>query len=397
MKVEIDIHIISFVIIGICLLKNSVHSEYKVAVSSESEFVNEGDYFMAYCNIPYMGALDILDNLIVRWLHNGKPLTKYCELLSRELVLKYACNVESSGMNNISFRLMIFQLKIEDTGFLECEVMEKTRENGSVIRNDLVAKLPVPIRLREPIKSMVFVFDSSREESLTQYDSENPYRVMVLPGNYSPSCTVNGSMPLADVTIMMGDTQMPGIVGKDNNEGSQYVANETEFRDKTQTNIKCTSEVPGLPNSKMERTFQIVVRSIIMKPKITCSNDSAIVNNKRHVITCIVSGVEGVTCNKVVWQRGNNGENIYPGGYNNNNIACKEFNTSMIETTLEILQVTPEDFKVPLRVIYNDELYGIIEYDLQVPQRENSCSGKPTSIFGDIIAFYVFLYVLHLL
>ena len=37
------------------------------------------------------------------------------------------------------------------------------------------------------------------------------------------------------------------------------------FEDKTQTNIKCTSEVPGLPNSKMERTFQIVVRSIISK------------------------------------------------------------------------------------------------------------------------------------
>ena len=54
--------------------------------------------------------------------------------------------------------------------------------------------------------------------------------IKVLPGNYSPSCTVNGSMPLAEVTIMMGDTQMPGIVAKDNNEGSQYVANETEFR-----------------------------------------------------------------------------------------------------------------------------------------------------------------------
>ena len=52
----------------------------------------------------------------------------------------------------------------------------------------------------------------------------------VPPGNYSPSCTVNGSIPLADVTIMMGDTQMPGILGKDNNEGSTYVANETEFR-----------------------------------------------------------------------------------------------------------------------------------------------------------------------
>ena len=69
----------------------------------------------------------------------------------------------------------------------------------------------------------------------------------------------------------------------------------------------------------------------------------------------------------------------------------------MIETTFEILQVTPEDFKVPLRVIYNDKLYGIIEYDLQVPQRENSGSGKPTSIFGDNIAFYVYLYVIHLL
>ena len=42
----------------------------------------------------------------------------------------------------------LLDLKIEDAGFLECEVMEKIRENGTVIRNDLVAKLPVPIKIR---------------------------------------------------------------------------------------------------------------------------------------------------------------------------------------------------------------------------------------------------------
>ena len=49
----------------------------------------------------------------------------------------------------------LLDLKIEDAGFLECEVMEKIRENGTVIRNDLVAKLPVPIKIRGGFISML--------------------------------------------------------------------------------------------------------------------------------------------------------------------------------------------------------------------------------------------------
>ena len=42
----------------------------------------------------------------------------------------------------------LLDLKIEDAGFLECEVMEKIRENGTVITNDFLEKLPVPIKIR---------------------------------------------------------------------------------------------------------------------------------------------------------------------------------------------------------------------------------------------------------
>ena len=38
------------------------------------------------------------------------------------------------------------------------------------------------------------------------------------------------------------------------------------FAGNMQTNVMCSSEVPGLPNSKMERTYQVVV----MKRKNTC-------------------------------------------------------------------------------------------------------------------------------
>ena len=82
--------------------------------------------------------------------------------------------------------------------------------------------------LVEPIETMVFRFDSS---FLTQDDSDAPYRVEVPPGNYSPSCSVNGSIPLADVTITMGDTHMPGIIVEKNTmKGTLFVANKTEFK-----------------------------------------------------------------------------------------------------------------------------------------------------------------------
>ena len=58
-------------------------------------------------------------------------------------------------------------------------------------------------------------------------------------------------------------------------------------------------------------------------PKFECSNESAIVNNKRHKITCKVYGVEGIMCNKVTWQRGDDGMNYQLGNHQNINIGCQ--------------------------------------------------------------------------
>ena len=79
---------------------------------------------------------------------------------------------------------------------------------------------------------MVFKFDSSIEEYLTQDNNETPHRIYVPPGNYSPFCIVNGSNPLADVKIMNGNLKMPGerTVDLTGSPSTQYVAEAAEFK-----------------------------------------------------------------------------------------------------------------------------------------------------------------------
>ncbi|XP_078322252.1 uncharacterized protein LOC144617788 isoform X2 [Crassostrea virginica] len=351
-------------------VRDSVVSQYNVRISAVSEIVNQGDDYVAHCNIPDKGALDIIQNLQVWWFHNGKPLTSRCEMLRPELILKYSCKVLSPQAQNISLELTISDIKPEDAGNLECDVLEKIVENGKWVRDEPVAKKQVKIQMREPIKSMVFKFDSTTEEALTLDNNEAPHRMDVLPGQYSPSCTVEGSNPLADVKIMKGDVQLPGrVVDISGTSRTLFLADASEFKGNTQTNVMCSSEVPGLPNSKMERTYQIVVRK--MDPKFECSNESAIVNNKRHKITCQVYGVEGIMCNKVMWQRGDDGMNYQLGNHQNINIGCQQVDDSTLQTTLEILQVTSEDFKTPFRVVYSDRLAGTNVHQISIPQDRN--------------------------
>ena len=73
---------------------DGAHSQIKVAVSSESEFVNEGDDFVAYCNITGLRPYDIL-RIKVQWLHNGKRISDYCKLLDYDLYSKYSCRLLS--------------------------------------------------------------------------------------------------------------------------------------------------------------------------------------------------------------------------------------------------------------------------------------------------------------
>ena len=76
-------------------------------VSTVSEMVNRGDDYVAYCNIPGMGALDIIQNLKVQWLHNGQPITEYCEFCKPELTTKYSCRILSTQSKNFSLELTI--------------------------------------------------------------------------------------------------------------------------------------------------------------------------------------------------------------------------------------------------------------------------------------------------
>ena len=62
-------------------LSHSVDSEYKVSVSSVSEFVNQGDDYVIYFTIPGVGASDIMKNLKVQWVHNDKQLTNICNFI----------------------------------------------------------------------------------------------------------------------------------------------------------------------------------------------------------------------------------------------------------------------------------------------------------------------------
>ena len=86
---------------------DSVVSQFSVGVNAVSEMVNQGDDYVAYCNIPDMGALDIMQKLKVKWLHNGQPLTSLCEMLRPELATKYSCKVLLPQAHNISLELTI--------------------------------------------------------------------------------------------------------------------------------------------------------------------------------------------------------------------------------------------------------------------------------------------------
>ena len=78
---------------------------------------------------------------------------------------------------------------------------------------------------------MVFKFDSTKEEALTLDNNEAPHRMDVLPGQYSPSCSVEGSNPLAVVKIMKGDVQLPGrIVDMTGTSRTQVMAEASEFK-----------------------------------------------------------------------------------------------------------------------------------------------------------------------
>nr|XP_034309382.1 uncharacterized protein LOC105318576 isoform X2 [Crassostrea gigas] len=102
--------------------------------------------------------------------------------------------------------------------------------------------------------------------------------------------------------------------------------------------------------------------------KFKCTNACAIVNKKRHMIMCEVYDTGGISCNTILWKRGDTGENYSPGSYNNINVTCKEVTNSTIETTLGIQQVTAEYFKTSFSVIYNGPLSRTIEYHLSIPE-----------------------------
>lgn len=62
-------------------------------------------------------------------------------------------------------------------------------------------------------------------------NNEATHELEVLPGKYTPSCEVMGSVPTASIRILMGDQMMQGRVEDiDNKMGTQFVAEATEFR-----------------------------------------------------------------------------------------------------------------------------------------------------------------------
>uniref|UniRef100_A0A8W8MCJ1 Ig-like domain-containing protein n=1 Tax=Magallana gigas TaxID=29159 RepID=A0A8W8MCJ1_MAGGI len=346
-----------------------VGSEYIVNVASQSTLVNPGDKYVAYCNIPGQGALDIIQNLKLTWFHNGQALASLCEFLSSHLTQKYSCKVLSPQQNNISLELTVLNVQKADAGNLTCDVYEKIKENEQWVRDELVAIKSLAIQVREPIKSMMFRFDANKDEYLTLDNNETLHAMEVLSGKYAPSCEAIGGMPKANVQIMMGDQMMQGrIMDIENKMGTEFVADATDFRGNSQINVTCTAEVEGLPNSEMQLTYRVVVRQ--RDPKFRCTNTSAAVNNKRHKITCEVYDVDGISCNNILWKRGDTGEDYEPGSYFNINIACTEVTDSKIKTTLEILQVTAEYFKTPfmISVIYNDTLSHTKEFQLIIPE-----------------------------
>uniref|UniRef100_A0A8W8MCJ8 Ig-like domain-containing protein n=1 Tax=Magallana gigas TaxID=29159 RepID=A0A8W8MCJ8_MAGGI len=358
-----------------------VGSEYIVNVASQSTWVNPGENYVAYCNLPGLEALDIIINLKVKWLHNNQPLTDLCVFLSAEFAQKYSCRILSPQHKNISSVLTVSNVQKADAGNLTCEVNEKIRVGDEWVRDELVAMKSVAIQVSEPIKSMMFRFDANKDEYLTLDNNEALHPMEVLSGKYAPSCEAMGGMPKANVQIMLGDQMMQGrIMDIENKMGTKFVADATGFRVNSQVNVTCSAEVDGLPNSKMELTYQILVRQ--RDPKFRCTNTSAIVNNKRHKITCEVYDLEGISCNKILWKREDTGEDYSPGNYNNINVACTEVTDSKIKTTLEILQVTADYFKTPFSVIYNDPLSHTTEFQLIIPEAKysNSAAARQTPL-----------------
>lgn len=93
--------------LSIFFLLGLVRSEYTVKVESQSTWVNPGDNYTAYCNIPGVGALDMITNLKVMWFHNSQQLTNLCLILSSELAQRYSCTVLLPQMYNFSLELTV--------------------------------------------------------------------------------------------------------------------------------------------------------------------------------------------------------------------------------------------------------------------------------------------------
>lgn len=70
--------------------------------------------------------------------------------------------------------------------------------------------------------------------------------------------------------------------------------------------------------------------SFIGNLKFKCTNACAMVNKKRHMIRCEVYDTGGISCNTILWKRGDTGENYSPGSYNNINVTCKVCQVNMI-------------------------------------------------------------------
>uniref|UniRef100_A0A8W8M8W0 Ig-like domain-containing protein n=1 Tax=Magallana gigas TaxID=29159 RepID=A0A8W8M8W0_MAGGI len=208
-----------------------VGSEYIVNGASKWTWVNPGETYVAYCNIPGQGALYIIQNLKIQWLHNNQQLTDLCEFLSSELAKKYSCKVLAPQPNNISFELTVSNVQKADAGNLTCDVYEKIKENNNWVRDELVAIKSLPIQVREPIKSMMFMFGANKDEYLTRDNNDAIHQMEVLSGKYAPSCEAMGGMPKANIQIMMGDQMMQGkIMDIENKMGTEFVADATDFR-----------------------------------------------------------------------------------------------------------------------------------------------------------------------
>lgn len=75
------------VFLSYMLMQGLVRSEYMytVNVASQSTWVNLGDNYVAYCNIPGLESQEILNNLEFRWYHNSQQVTKLWKVVSSKL------------------------------------------------------------------------------------------------------------------------------------------------------------------------------------------------------------------------------------------------------------------------------------------------------------------------